>query len=206
MKRYIEEYSNPWKNILDTFLGEVGGKFILHCKECLEEWSDLNATNVVSYDDVVNQTIWNNKHIPIEKKSCFIKHLIDHGIVKIGDLISNTDRFLESEKILHLQLSPIHYFELMGIINAIPNEWRLIIKQRQQHVYSPSNETIQINIDGVNVDLLKVTSKMIYNEFKRKKTNYAFRSNKTKSKIPRTLCGVQKDLLSTLYCYNRHKN
>ena len=188
MKRYIEEYSNPWKNILDTFLGEVGGKFILHCnfdtlsyhpklpiylpdfyKECLEAWSDLNATNVVSYDDVVNQTIWNNKHILIEKKSCFIKHLIDHRIVKIGDLISNTGRFLESEKILHLQLSPIHYFKLMGIINAIPNEWRLIIKQRQQHAYSPSNETIQINIDGVNVDLLKVTSKMIYNEFKRKK-------------------------------------
>ena len=88
LKRYIEEYSNPWKHILDTFLGEVGGKFILHCnfdtrklpiylpdfyKECLEAWSDLNATNVVSYDDVVNQTIWNNKHILIEKKSCFIK-------------------------------------------------------------------------------------------------------------------------------------
>ena len=69
---------------------------------------------MVSYDDVVNQTIWNNKHILIEKKSCFIKHLIDHGIVKIGDLISNTGRFLESEKILHLQLSPIHYFKLMG--------------------------------------------------------------------------------------------
>ena len=124
---------------------------------------------MVSYDDVVNQTIWNNKYILIEKKSCFIKHLIDHGIVNIGDQISNTGRFLESEKILHLQLSPIHYFKLMGIINAIPNEWRLIIKQRQQHVYSPSNETIQINIDGVNVDLLKVTSKMIYSEFKRKK-------------------------------------
>ena len=78
LKRYIEEYSNPWKNILDTFLGEVGGKFILHYnfdtrklpiylpgfyKECLEAWSDLNITNVVSYEDVVNQTIWNNKHI-----------------------------------------------------------------------------------------------------------------------------------------------
>lgn len=199
LKRYIEEYSNPWKNILDTFLGEVGGKFILHCnfdtrklpiylpdfyKECLEAWSDLNATNVVSYDDVVNQTIWNNKHILIEKKSCFIKHLIDHGIVKIGDLISNTGRFLESEKILHLQLSPIHYFKLMGIINAIPNEWRLIIKQRQQHVYSPSNETIQINIDGVNVDLLKVTSKMIYNEFKRKKQTTPSAQIKLNQKYP----------------------
>ena len=59
LKRYIEEYSNPWKTILDTFLGEVGGKFILHCnfdtrklpiylpdfyKECLEAWSDVTKT------------------------------------------------------------------------------------------------------------------------------------------------------------------
>ena len=97
LKRYIEEYSNPWKTILDTFLGEVGGKFILHCnfdtrklpiylpdfyKECLEAWSDLNTTNVVSYDDVMNQTIWNNKHILIEKRSRFIKCLVDNGIYK----------------------------------------------------------------------------------------------------------------------------
>ena len=106
----------------------------------------------------MNQTIWNNKHILIEKRSCFIKCLVDNGILKIGDLISNTGRFLESEKILCLQLSPILYFKLLGVINAIPNEWRLIIRQSQQHIYSPSSDTIQINIDGINVNLLKVNS------------------------------------------------
>ena len=199
LKRYIEEYSNPWKTILDTFLGEVGGKFILHCnfgtrklpiylpdfyKECLEAWSDLNTTNVVSYDDVMNQTIWNNKHILIEKRSCFIKCLVDNGILKIGDLISNTGRFLESEKILRLQLSPILYFKLMGVINAIPNEWRLIIRQSQQHIYSPSSDTIQINIDGININLLKVNSKMIYNEFKRKKQTVPSAQIKLDNKYP----------------------
>ena len=67
LRRYIEEYSSPWKTILDTFSGEVGGKFVLYCnfdtrklpiyfpdfyKECLEAWSDLNTTTVVSYHDV----------------------------------------------------------------------------------------------------------------------------------------------------------
>ena len=65
----------------------------------------------------------------------------------------------------------------MGIINAIPNEWRLIIKQRQQHFYSPSNETIQINIDGVK-------SKMIYNEFKRKKQTTSSAQIKLNLKYP----------------------
>ena len=50
--------------------------------------------------------------------------------------------------------------------------------------YSPSNETIQINIDGVNVDLLKVTSKMIYNEFKRKKQTTSSAQIKLNQKFP----------------------
>ena len=31
LKKYSDDYISPWKSILDTFIGEVGGKFILHC-------------------------------------------------------------------------------------------------------------------------------------------------------------------------------
>ena len=131
LKRFIEDYNSPWKNILETFLGDIGGKLILCCnfdtrklpiylpdfyKECLDAWSDINTSNVVSYDDVVNQTVWNNKFILIESKSCYIKHLVAHGIVKIGDLISDNGRFLESEKLLQSPLSPIHFFKLMELL------------------------------------------------------------------------------------------
>ena len=99
LKRFIEDYISPWKSILETFLGDIGGKFILCCnfdtrklpiylpdfyKECLDAWSDINTSKVVSYDDVVNQTIWNNKFILIESRLSYIKHLAVHGIVKIG--------------------------------------------------------------------------------------------------------------------------
>ena len=50
---------------------------------------------------------------------CYIKHLAVHGIVKIGDLISDDGRFLESEKLLEARLSPVHLFELMAIFNFI---------------------------------------------------------------------------------------
>lgn len=221
LKKYIEEYSNPWKTILDSFLGEVGGKFILHCnfdtrklpiylpdfyKECLEAWSDLNITNVVSYDDVVNQTIWNNKHILIEKRYCFIKYLADDGILKIRDLISNTGRFLKSEKILGLQLSPIHYFKLMGVINAIPNEWRQIIKQSQHHILSPSIDIFQINIGGINVNLLKVKSKTIYNEFKRKKQTAPSAQIKLNNKYPELSVEWKKITLCPLLLHSKQKS
>ena len=31
LKRFIEDYNNPWKSVLETFLGDIGGKFILCC-------------------------------------------------------------------------------------------------------------------------------------------------------------------------------
>ena len=110
--------------------------------------------------------------------------MVVHGIVKIGDLISDNGRFLESEKLLQSRLSPIHYFNLMGIVNSIPNDWKLIIKQSQQHVSPPSNDTIQINIESAAVDVLKATSKMLYNEFTRKKQTAPSTQNKIKLKFP----------------------
>ena len=199
LKRYFEEYCSPWKNILNIFLGEVGGKFILYCnfdtrklpiylpdfyKECLDAWSELNQIKVVSYEDVVNQIIWNNKYILSGSKSSFIRYLVDQGIAKIGDLISDTGRFLESEKLLRAKLSPINYFNLMGIVNAIPKEWRLIIRHNQQHTHPPLNHVIKIKIDGAFVDLLKISSKMVYNEFKRMKQTVPSAQAKTNSRYP----------------------
>ena len=110
--------------------------------------------------------------------------MVVHGIVKIGDLISDNGKFLKSEKLLQSQLSPIHFFKLMGIINSIPNDWKLIIKQSQQHVCPPSNDTIQIHIESAAVDVLKATSKMLYNEFKSKKQVVPSAQNKIKRKFP----------------------
>ena len=37
-------------------------------KECPDAWSELNATRATSYEDIVNQIIWNNKQILIKKQ------------------------------------------------------------------------------------------------------------------------------------------
>ena len=213
LKRFIEDYNSPWKSVLEMFLGDIGRKCIFRCnfgtcklpihlpnfyKECLDAWSVV-STSVVSYDDVVNQTIWNNKFILIENKSCSVKHLAVHGIVKIEDLISDSGRFLKSEKLLQARLSPVHYFKLMGIVNSIPNEWKLIIKQNQQHICPPSNVMFEISIENATVNILKVTSKMLCNEFKRKKQTVPS-AKKNKAKISRSFFGMERNLLFSDYC------
>ena len=56
------------------------------CMPLYDAWWELKNSNVVSYEDVLDQIIWNNKNIVVDKQSLFKKHLHCQGIVKIGDL------------------------------------------------------------------------------------------------------------------------
>ena len=63
-------------------------------KECHDAWATLNEVPVLSYEDVVNQIIQNNKNIAIGKASILDhKKVMRKGIVTIGDLLSDTGVF-----------------------------------------------------------------------------------------------------------------
>ena len=104
LKKYIDNYVSSWKFFLDHYLGKIGGRFVLKCqfdtrklpvalpvfyRDCLDARSFLVKRNVVSYEDVMNQVIWNNKNILSQKKSIYQHLLRNCGIVKVGDLVSN---------------------------------------------------------------------------------------------------------------------
>ena len=50
------------------------------------------------------------------------KDLFSKGIITIGDLLSDARIFLKGVKALNANLSPIEYFSLMSIVDAIPFE------------------------------------------------------------------------------------
>ena len=56
------------------------------------------------------------------------------GISKVGYLVSKGNIFLGSEKILNSKLTKNQYFLSMGVVSAIPNEWRSTIKEKSVHV------------------------------------------------------------------------
>ena len=102
--------------MLDYFLSGVGVKFSLQCnfdtrklpiylpvfyKECLDAWAMLNEISVLSYEDVVNQILWNNKNITIR---IFDKKVLRKRIVTIDDLLSDTGVFLKSVTVLNAKL------------------------------------------------------------------------------------------------------
>jgi len=70
--------------------------------------------------------IWNNKNIVVKKASVFERRLFSAGVVKSGDLLSDTGKFFEGAKVSEANLSTMDYFKLMSIVDAIPNNWRLV--------------------------------------------------------------------------------
>ena len=180
-KKYIDDYVSPWKFFLDHYLGEIGGRFVLKCqfdtrklpvalpvfyKDCFDAWSFLVKRNVATYEDVMNQVIWNNKNILSQGKSIYQQLFRNCSIVKVGDLVSKDRSFLKSEKVIRARLSPSQLFSLMGIVNAIPGEWRSIIKENTFTDPHPFNEnTFLLPVKGEIVDLLSTSSKTLYKEF-----------------------------------------
>ena len=93
------------------------------------------------------------------------------GISKVGDLVSKDNTFLGSGKILNAKLTPSQYFFLMGVVSAIPNEWRSTIKGKsvycEPHPYTENS--FQVPIGGQMIDLASISSKMVYKEFRSRK-------------------------------------
>ena len=195
LKKYIEDYTSPWKVFLSDYLEKVGGKFILQCnfdcrnlpismpgfyKDCLDAWSSLTRKEVYSYEDIMNQFVWNNKYILSEGKSLY--HAFLHntcGISKVGDLVSKDNIFLGSEKVLNAKLTPSQYFLLMGVVSAIPNEWRSTIKGKSVHVdlHPFIEDSFQVPIRGEMFDLSSFSSKTLYREFRSLQRNSSNRSS-----------------------------
>ena len=83
-------------------------------------------------------------------------------------MVSQDRSFLKSEKVIRARLSPSQLFSLMGIGNAIPGEWRSIIKVNTFTGHDPhpfNGNTFLLPIKGEIVDLLSTSSKTLYKEF-----------------------------------------
>ena len=173
LKRFMDKENNSsWKIILQYFLFQIGGELILTCnfdtrklpvylpvfyKECLDAWSAVNESSVLSYD----QVIWNNKNITVQKLSLFEKQLFLKGIVTVGDLLSDTGVFLKGANVLNANFSLIERLKSMSIVDAIPRGWRQIIRESTQHsLPSHIGDNVYLKLENSEVTLSKVSSKL----------------------------------------------
>ena len=94
---------------LPTFY-EESLKYFAECSAA-NQGSAQNPTNV----DLSKIILWNNKAICVDGKSVYNKRLADIGILRIGDLISEDNKFI-TNKLRELNVSPLDAFRLTCVI------------------------------------------------------------------------------------------
>lgn len=176
LKKLLEDYLSPWKVILDKFMLPIGGRFVLNCnfqtsklkinlpafyKECFDAWSEVKGKTPSSYEEIVNESIWNNKFLCHDKKSMYIIDTENLGLVKITDVISANNSFSCDFSSF---TNPEQRFFLISIINSIPAEWCSLIKASANIISAnplPITPTIKLPSDNVVQSLISLLNRSI---------------------------------------------
>ena len=177
IKRMIENKDAAWMQLLYNFLPDMSIKHILKCsidprrlaeyipdfyRQILYAWFDLN-TDPTTGLDIKRQIIWLNKHITIKNKPIYNRKLYQKGVISINDLIGNDRNFYTYEEFTALYGIPVNRLYYMGIIDAIPKEW----KKQLKTCYIPNflinnDEDPHIEINQHQINITQVKSRDMY--------------------------------------------
>ena len=183
LKKFIENYQSPWKVILSHHLKSHGDKFLLHCnydvadlpkslpkfyRECFEAWATLTEKQPSSRDHVLEQILWNNKHLRIDDKTRFCKKSFMAGISRIKDIFLPNGKLKPwnffSDKGLNLN----NYFLILGLSKALPGSWRALLNSGttccSQIPDSNSTDFTEFIFHSKtgDINLIQLTSKKLY--------------------------------------------
>ena len=175
LKRFIDGNETVWKLILDQYLKRVGGlTFLLKCnfdikklkchippfyENILNAWVNMNASIPNGSNEVCKEVIWNNKYILVNNEMVFNNTLISAGIIYINDLLTKEGKFSVEGK-LGDSITHNDYIKLLGIIHAIPRNWKNQITS--QTIVENRGRGIGSIIYGTFVLLRKMSSKLVY--------------------------------------------
>ena len=145
-------------------------------KKCLKSFVKCSAANRTSLQDQNEQDlskaiVWNNKFICVGGRSVYFGNLAEKGILRMGDLISDNNQFIvkSNHKLRELNISPLDFFRLTSVIDAIPAEWREWLTTSAPIVGNePFNlhDEIKLSFNGKSVLLETVVSKTVYKELR----------------------------------------
>ena len=104
----------------------------------------------------------------MNKKSVYRKDLVNLGIVKVGDIITDNNFFLHEDP--YVPISPQRRFFIMGVVHhVLPSDWKTIIRSSvctNEIKPIPCTPYIKLNYGSVLISFL--TSKQIYDSFAQK--------------------------------------
>jgi hypothetical protein len=110
-------------------------------KEIWEIWSGENSREVNTIEDILNQNLWYNSSIKINKKTIFRKEWYSANFKWIADMIVVTD---SNDEMKDMGIKKLTQMDYNSIVSAIPRKRRKTIKTTV-HLEEDMEDNILIN-------------------------------------------------------------
>lgn len=155
---------------LEHYFNSRPGK-VVELKMCIPQfyydlliiWTDIkDLTSVSTFQDVISENIWNNKHVTIENKPINWPRWRKAGIVNIADLLNQQYEFKCQNQLQNDFNINITFLEAYQIRNAICQHWRKIIKEQIGGVTCDCIRGISLKLGKHCKPIHKVKTKDIY--------------------------------------------
>ena len=94
----------------------------------LGSWCHFYFHKPTSRQNVLDQFIWFNSHVKSLRHTLFYKSWYRAGVCYIKDIVDDTGNLLTCEQMIHKYGQSIHILDYVKLIQAIPKEWRVLLK------------------------------------------------------------------------------
>ena len=108
----------------------------------LQKWAKSTFDRAMGRDSVLKQMIWFNSNIRIGGKPVFNLKLYEKGVVYISDLLNGKNDFLTFSEAQEKYGFTCPFTEYLGLLDAIPLDWKDWIKDPTQNIQSHGHETL----------------------------------------------------------------
>ena len=147
VRQLCDDNHHPWKIIPLHYLTLPNRDLILHrnfaCnqhiiaklnflpafyKDLLSHWSEISHCEVDCIQVILSESLWYNSFIQINQNAIFFRELCLAGINRVADLFEKDGKLVMFHKLRQLGLPDTLHFKWMQLIDAIPEKWKVIVK------------------------------------------------------------------------------
>ena len=143
--------SKQAKHAIDQSINQPTPKFY---RDVISHWQKINNTNPKTKGDVLNQIIWNNQFIRVNKSSVFFPSWKKVGIENLSCFFDNESNTLMTFTTFMQKYNVKgNFLQYYSLLSAIPQEWKTMLKQ----------ECLLLSTECIPLAIEKLTCKTIYN-------------------------------------------
>ena len=105
-------------------------------EDILHTWQTINQHTPESKEQILNEILWNNRFIKIEKFSVYYQSWHIAGVIRVNDIFCENN-FLTFNDFWRKFAIKTNFLTYYGLLNAIPQKWIRLLKESNPN--TPTN-------------------------------------------------------------------